>query len=261
MPLGYSDSFLHVPVFPVSIPTVSGSVVLCLCVLGSLVPIHVTLACSVPYLHVPGSPVPVAVCVPVPIALGFPVGVSQSLSPLHQDPWCPACVLQCPHPYGSGVPCPPPVHAWVPAPSFCSVGIPNPFFVYAGSLVPILMPSGSQVPCLHVQGPLSPFQCLQGPQSPACKHKTSFSPFPCHWCPQSLPCMDRASLSPFPFPWGSSAFPACAGLPSSCAVGVLSPSVCQLSLSLFLWLWGPHSLPPPSPSLHVCSGGPLMGMS
>lgn len=66
MPLGYSDTFLHVPVFPVSIPTFSGSVVLCLCVLGSLVPISVTLVCSVPCLCVPGAPVPVAAVSLVP---------------------------------------------------------------------------------------------------------------------------------------------------------------------------------------------------
>lgn len=107
-----------------------------------------------------------------------------------------------PCPCGSGVPCPPPVHAWLPAPCFCSVGIPDPPFpACAGSLVPIPMPLAST----------------------------------------ALPCLDRAPLSPFVFPWSPSALPACVGLPCSCDIGVLGPSTCQLTLSL--WHWGPHSLP------------------
>lgn len=103
MPLGYSDSFLHVPVFPVYIPTLSGSVVLCLCVLRFPVAIHVTLACSVPCLCVPGSPVPVAVC-PCPHSVGVPCGsfpvpipaASGSLVPCFCVPVSPSLWQRCP---------------------------------------------------------------------------------------------------------------------------------------------------------------------
>lgn len=181
-------------------------------IIGVRGPLHVCPGIPVPHLCdtgmltpclcVPGSPVPVAVRVPVPTALGFPVGVSQSLCPLHQDPWSPACVNSVPIP----------MVAVSLVPHLCMLG----------SLLLVSAALAFLIPSLHVQGLLSPFPCHWDPQSPACMYG-----IPCpHSRSPGVPVLFLPVLGSLVSVTLGSLVPAHASFPCPCSCGTGVPIPC-----------------------------------